>query len=121
MTITLADIEASEKICESVVEGPWWANEGIVRSETGALICRTWDDLDAAFGPSSEVRCAHFIAHARTQLPKMNKLALEMLEIIELATETECCECLDGDCDTDNCATFRAHRLVERMEADNVD
>ena len=118
MTITLADIAESEKICETATGGPW----------------DTWP-------PYYTEGNIKLILHARTQLPKMNKLVREIYQhLCSLVFTCPSCggagevgmyevgpsgellgedKIFKGNKDCSWCG--EARRFVERMESDNVD
>ena len=103
VTITLADIEASEKICEAF-------NEKIEAGFEGAEM----DGVDAI------KLIGDFSHHARTQLPAMNKLVRGMLGALKFYANKDNYRCpisggLNGS-EVSNDFGDEARRLVERLE-----
>ncbi len=112
MTITLADMVESEKICEAATEGPWFKfQEGEGNLEQHGVRGDVWD---AYFHSRGDAR---FIAHARTRLPKMNKLVREMYELFDECAGVfgiEDCRCPKDE--EHPCVICKVESLVERME-----
>ncbi len=134
MTITLADIEASEKICDAAAEGPWEEDRhGVSIGPQNTECSHTGNKKNNGITYGSVIRGPNknevlgiegfakdgrgpkphpnyqFVAHARTRLPEMNKLVREMSRHIvglleEMPTK------LGGS------VAVKAERLIERME-----
>ncbi|KKM17048.1 hypothetical protein LCGC14_1679730 [marine sediment metagenome] len=105
----------------------------IQKGEAHDLAIQIAGAYDYDEGGIIHARDAIFITHARTRLPEMNKLCREMLEMLD---ELSCDQmggllgCTECHTETDekgnvthapNCIKGKARRLVERMEAGNVD
>ncbi len=128
----LKDIEASEKICDAVY--PDWGyyggpdamepKQGSLEAAPGLTIGTPHNTEPIARFSGYLMDCeasVRFTLHARTQLPKMNKLVREMLEIIQ---HSKAAINIRGHkmkgCEVEDCwacmVTRRIDQFVERME-----
>ncbi len=119
MTITLVDIEASEKICDAATGGPWEARNPNTSSGNKAWLVIGAKSASGRFKIVSnlgkigmhEGDC-RLIAHARTRLPEMNKLVWEFYEMVRQYESA--CECAAEEIACEVCKDGR--KLLERME-----
>ncbi len=109
MTITLADIEASEKICDEAIPPPWKLRD--VTHGLDIVISPTQLRVEMMSNGDRAIEDAGFVTHARTQLPAMNALVRKLANAIGYWITCE--QTHDFGC---YCGMDEARRLVERME-----
>ena len=118
MTITLADIVESEKICAAATEGPWeweWVPDGPYNELKLAhlhIVC----DADESVGATQD---REFIAHARKMLPDTLRLVREMYPFIVYLSKQACLLTFSPRmCKESGCEPCKARLLVEQLDGE---